>query len=521
VLTVLAFLLVWFALVGPDEISRLSLTAFLRIPVEGLVLVAVVVVLPRRARNVTAAVVGVVLALLTIVKILDMGFLVALGRTFNPVIDVTYLDSGVSLLNDSVGRPEAVLVLVAAGLLIVALLVLMPLAVVRLARLVSRHRTGSLRAVTALGVVWALCAVTGLHLASAHATHLVYGRMRQIPADIRDQHAFAKAAAVDPLRDTPPSRLFTGLRGKDVLVVFVESYGRVAVEGSNFSPAVDSVLDAGTRRLDADGFASRSAWLTSPTFGAVSWLAHSTLQSGLWVSNQQRYDVLVASKRQTLSDAFHRAGWRTVGDVPSNNRPWPQGAFYNYDKRYDSRNVGYAGPKFSYAAMPDQYTLAAFRRKELAKPHPPVMAEIDLVSSHAPWTPLPHMVPWNEVGNGSVYDPMPAQGKAPDAVWPDPGRVQAVYGQSIQYTMSSLISFLHTYHDKNLVLVVLGDHQPATIVSGEHASHDVPISIVAHDPAVMNRISGWGWQHGLRPGAHAPVWPMDAFRDRFLSAYGR
>ncbi|MCW2492864.1 MAG: hypothetical protein JWN47_2228, partial [Frankiales bacterium] len=56
---------------------------------------------------------------------------------------------------------------------------------------------------------------------------------------------------------------------------------------------------------------------------------------------------------------------------------------------------------------------------------------------------------------------------------------------------------------------------------GPGASHDVPITIIARDPAVMDRISGWGWQDGLRPDANAPVWPMDAFRDRFLTAFGR
>jgi hypothetical protein len=71
------------------------------------------------------------------------------------------------------------------------------------------------------------------------------------------------------------------------------------------------------------------------------------------------------------------------------------------------------------------------------------------------------------------------------------------------------------------VLIVLGDHQPSTMVSGRGASHDVPITIIARDPAVMDRISGWGWQDGMRPGTNAPVWPMDAFRDRFLGAYGR
>jgi hypothetical protein len=48
----------------------------------------------------------------------------------------------------------------------------------------------------------------------------------------------------------------------------------------------------------------------------------------------------------------------------------------------------------------------------------------------------------------------------------------------------------------------------------------VPISVIAHDPAVLKRIAGWGWNPGLRPSPKAPVWPMSAFRDRFLSTFG-
>ena len=63
--------------------------------------------------------------------------------------------------------------------------------------------------------------------------------------------------------------------------------------------------------------------------------------------------------------------------------------------------------------------------------------------------------------------------------------------------MNALISFVQHYGNKNLVLVVVGDEQPLAIVSGQHASHDVPISIIAHDPSVLKRIGGWGWQSGL------------------------
>jgi hypothetical protein len=68
--------------------------------------------------------------------------------------------------------------------------------------------------------------------------------------------------------------------------------------------------------------------------------------------------------------------------------------------------------------------------------------------------------------------------------------------------------------------VVLGDHQPHTVVSGVNASHEVPISLVAHDPRVLDRISGWGWTPGMLPAPHGPVTRMDRFRNRFLAAFG-
>jgi hypothetical protein len=82
-----------------------------------------------------------------------------------------------------------------------------------------------------------------------------------------------------------------------------------------------------------------------------------------------------------------------------------------------------------------------------------------------------------------------------------------------------MFSFLENVDDPNLVVIALGDHQPATIVSGEDAGHDVPISIIARDPAVMRAVEGWHWTPGMRPTDASPVWRMDAFRDRFLTAF--
>ena len=68
-------------------------------------------------------------------------------------------------------------------------------------------------------------------------------------------------------------------------------------------------------------------------------------------------------------------------------------------------------------------------------------------------------------------------------------------------------------------MVILGDHQPAAFVSGDPVGRDVPVHIVGR-PEVVARLDAWGWTPGLLPAADAPVWPMEAFRDRFLAAFG-
>ena len=143
VVTWLAFLLVWLGVTAPDRISLLTPAAFVRLPLEAVVFLGVALVLPDRARQVAAGVAGVALGLLMVLKVLDMGFYEALNRPFDSVVDWTYLGSAVGLLDDALGTTAAVAVLVMAALLALALLVVVPLSLLRVASTVSRHRTGS------------------------------------------------------------------------------------------------------------------------------------------------------------------------------------------------------------------------------------------------------------------------------------------------------------------------------------------------------------------------------------------
>ena len=73
------------------------------------------------------------------------------------------------------------------------------------------------------------------------------------------------------------------VRGADVFLVFIESYGAVSYERPEFAPhlaASRAALERGHPRHRPE---SVSAFVESPTFGGSSWLAHISLLSGVEV----------------------------------------------------------------------------------------------------------------------------------------------------------------------------------------------------------------------------------------------
>ncbi|WP_051430311.1 CDP-alcohol phosphatidyltransferase [Streptomyces roseochromogenus] len=513
----------------PNSVAQLEPSQFLRIPAEAVIGAAVMIALPRRPRVVLAAVSGVALAAMTVLNALDMGFQQYLGRGFNVVLDWSLFGDAESYLEDSLGRTKTLVAVAGLILLVLLLFVLLALSMIRLSNLLARHTGIATRGTLVAGVVWITCSSLGLQmsgvpLASDNTATALKAQAHLISATLKDQAEFEKVARVDAFGNTPGSQLVPDLRGKDMIFTFIESYGRSAVEDPIMAPGVDRTLDARTKALAKAGFHAKSGWLTSATYGGSSWLGHSTTMSGLWISDQQRYRTVMASDHMSLTDAFKKTGaFDTVGVMPGVQKGWPEQKWYGLDKVYNAFELGYRGPKFSWSTMPDQYTLQQYQdRVHSKKPADGKsrMSLLILTSSHTPWAPIPRMVPWNQLGDGSVFDSIEKAGHPSTYTLTDDTHTKEEYGKSVQYTVTALTEWLERYGNDNTVLVFLGDHQPNAHASGNHASRDVPVSIVAKDPKLLDKIDSWGWTDGLRPAHNAPVWKMSAFRDRFLTAYG-
>ena len=453
------------------------------------------------------------LAALLGLALLDLATRAALGRAFNPALDLPLVADAWRLASGALGAPLAL----AAATALVAGLAAAVAALWWATGAVARTRPA--RALPALALLAGVALAAGPS-GAVSAARLGWEHLRDGWRARGDLARFRADAATDRRAEAVAAAILPALQGHDVLVVFVESYGRSALENPLYAPQVTATLAAAEPRLAAAGLAARSAWLTSPVSGGQSWLAHATLLAGLEVGTQGRYRALLASPRRTLLHLARRAGWRTAAVMPAITLPWPEAAWFGYDTVLAAADLGYAGRPFNWVTMPDQFTLAAIERRLLAPaPRPPVFAAVALISSHAPWTPIPPLLPWDAIGDGAAFDRYAAAGDAPEVVWRDPDRVRTQYRAAIRYALDAVLAFAARRGGAAPVLIVLGDHQPAAFVAGDAPNRDVPVHVIA-PPALLAPLARRGWTAGLVPGRAAPVVPMQDVRDLLLDAFG-
>jgi hypothetical protein len=330
--------------------------------------------------------------------------------------------------------------------------------------------------------------------------------------------------------------LLSRLANRDVVLAFIESYGVTVVDDVRYSPRILPRLEDLQSRVEAAGLHMVSGTLVAPTQGGESWFSHGSLLSGLWLGNQIRYDLLIGSGRETLIDDFRRAGYRTVAIMPAITYAWPEGDALRYDEIFARADIPYAGPPLNWVTMPDQFTWSFLEKgvrgtargatgevppgDTAPRDRDPVFAEIGLISSHAPWTPiLPVLDDWDSIGDGSVFQEWANAGEAPEVLWLDTERVREHYALAIDYALNAMAGYAERYVDENTLLIALGDHQPAPLITGDGASWEVPVHVISGDPDLLTPFLEWGFLRGSFPSRAYPDRGMDYFRDWFIRAY--
>ncbi|MEO3432550.1 hypothetical protein [Inquilinus sp. CAU 1745] len=495
----------------------------LALAVEVGIAFALVALLPgRRPLRITLA---ILLTALVALRLMDLTAQSVVARPLNLFLDVTLVPALYTVLRTTVGAAESVALLLGAALGLVACFWLIALAL-RVVERLARRRDGRI----ALGIVLPAGLLLFLLGATfqtpwrpvvASAGGAVAFQVDQMARTLDRHAAFRAAADQDAFAGLDGETLAAGLREADVFVIFVESYGVTALDDSQFAPVMAARLAAFEDKLAAAGLSGVSGRLDSPTVGGQSWLAHSTLLSGLRIADQTLYSLLLTGDRRTLTDLMGRAGYRTVGLMPAITLPWPEGEMMGFDAIHDAHDMNYEGPLWYWGTIPDQYALAFLERQELSETgRPPIFTVAALIGSHAPWTPVPEVIEdWSLIGDGRIFHRFVDNGEPPEIVWRDPGSIRAYYARSVGASIDILASWAARHLDQGDLAIILGDHQPAPVVTGPGAPPDVPIHIVSGDPSLLAPFRGWGFVPGMVPGPGVAARPMEDFRDFFLRAF--
>jgi hypothetical protein len=289
------------------------------------------------------------------------------------------------------------------------------------------------------------------------------------------------------------------VQGADVILLFIESYGAVTFDRPEFAKGLEPARRTLDEAVRGSGRTSVSAFVESPTFGGESWLAHISLMSGVEVRDPHTNAVLMTQRRETVANAFSRHGYRTIANMPGLWWDWPEGSFYGFDDIYGALRLDYRGPQFGWFTLTDQFGLARIDAFEIAKqPRPPLFIFFPTVSTHAPFTPTPPYQPdWSRMLDERPYDAAELDRSFEElADWMNlgPGYVKAV-----DYTLRTVAGYLRLRADRDLVMIVIGDHQPAAAVAGERAPWDVPVHVIASRPELLARLRGSGFTEGLTP----------------------
>jgi hypothetical protein len=309
------------------------------------------------------------------------------------------------------------------------------------------------------------------------------------------------------------------VKGADVFLFFVESYGAVSYERPAFAKglaASRAAFDAAIHDTHRDVV---SAYVESPTFGGNSWLAHISLLSGIEVRDRDTNALLMTKKRDTLATVFGRHGYRTVALMPGTWQSWPEGVFYGFDDIYGGERLAYNGPQFGWWDISDQFALAKVDALEVSrKASGPLFMFFPTISTHIPFTPTPPYQPdWPRMLTDEPYDETVLE-RAYDQQ-PDWLNLGPSYVNAMAYAYAVLGGYLRQHADRDFVAIVIGDHQPPAVVSGEGAPWDVPVHVISSRKALLDRLQAHGFRAGLTP-ARPSLSRMHALLPVLLDAFG-
>ncbi|MGW8195688.1 MAG: sulfatase-like hydrolase/transferase [Desulforhopalus sp.] len=455
--------------------------------------------------------------LLRLLRVGDTVVPMYLNRPLNLYIDSGYLLSVYDLLKTSSQKEDALVI--AAGATVAVLgYIASSWYGWRLAAggLADKRVRISFLAIS--GLLFAGAYVSGWHPAERPAIVRLYEEVLSARQQLKKQQTIvARMEETARKRKAGPASV-DGLNGADVLLFMVESYGQIVYSRPQYRAAILPTMADFAEVLDRHGFKAVSSYLSSPTYGGISRLAHGTLEFGFRVENNLEYTALLRSSLPPLASYFRKSGYRTVSVMPGTRFVYPEGTYYGYEYAYYAKDFNYQGPTFGWAPMPDQFVLDYVHRHEFTDRKQPLFVRYVLISTHAAYSIQPPFIgEWDAVGDGGIYNARPPV-RYPIR-WPNLQNAGNAYLRSLDYEFTTLGEYFAKYVKKDTLIIIMGDHQPNVQLTGENQPWSVPVHIISRNPLLLSPFRNRGYTSGLVPSQTLPLAGMDTFLQDFLQDF--
>ena len=308
--------------------------------------------------------------------------------------------------------------------------------------------------------------------------------------------------AITPTEDALSAhgrQVLAGLGGRDVMIIFLESFGAVLYDHPEARAVTDPARRALHETLSASGRHVVSGFFASPTIGGASDLAHLSLLSGVDLSEARRHNLLLTTRRPTLLHLFKQSGYETFGVYHAVSWPWPEHAYYGFDRYIDGPALRYEGPPITFWKIPDQVALARYEQQfPRTAESPPRVLFFPTISSHFPFSPVPPYQPdWSRVVSATPFDADALKVVSEHRVnWLN---MRVDYLATVNYVYQWLNGYFGLPEPRETVYILIGDHQPTANITGERPPWDVPVHIISRDQALLDRFKSQGFSNGLWP----------------------
>lgn len=308
---------------------------------------------------------------------------------------------------------------------------------------------------------------------------------------------------------------FPGLLDRDFHFFMIEAYGYAVFSRDELRETLAPYLDRLEKVLREAGYGIRSNYLEAPVFGGFSWLSEATVLTGQEIDRQPKFEELIRIAKEkelpSLSRMLHEGGYYTLMVKPGTvHGPWPEGwDLFRFERSLIAHDgdFNYHGPWFSYVAVTDQHALwttaghlAEVRSPGGAAENRPVYVHYQLVSSHTPFNRIPPYIEnWEDLGDGTVYHERSQEILTFNNTWGGGTELDEGYTASIAYVLTVLASYLEQFmdHERNPVLVFMGDHQPQRPIREQDAGPSVPVHIASRDREILAALEVEGYERGF------------------------